>query len=605
MALSLPEKPTALTTGEMTEEEVSAVKADFRKFLYLIFLHLGHIPSAVQYDIARYLQHGPRKKIICGFRGVGKTWITVCFALWCLYRNPQCKVFVVSASSAHAKSFVNFAIQLIYDVPFLKGLRPRSSQRQASDNFDVAAARPDRQPSLKAVGITSQLPGNRADVIIPDDVETPQTAGTVTQREKLLETIKEFGAILKPGGAIDYLGTPQTEDSIYPKLEQRGYTMRIWPSEVPDSERLQKYGHRLAPLIRNTALRDPSLVGKTTEPRFTDDDLQERRVEFGRSGYALQFMLDTSLSDADKYVLRLHDLIVTGLDRTHGPHTISWGNDISLIHKDLPIRGFNADKYYRPASISSERSPYDLVCGFIDPSGRGADECSLTVGAGLMGRVFVFNTWGWRDGYSDPTLKDIARLLVEFKVRKVRIESNFGDGMFGKLLKPHIDELLADHNKKLPDAQKLVIGIEEERAGNTQKEKRISDILGPSTQQHRIIVADQLITSDNSAVEGMLDVDAEKRLTYSWAYQYSRLTEERDCLVHDDRLESFAGLVNMFADALGINPGSAAKEKDAKYQLDEFNKLIEGAMRVAGPKDAKQSSKRDGFRPDNRPQRRH
>lgn len=572
----------ALTTGILSEADRQAICKDFRVFLWLIFGWLGHVPSALQYDLARYLQHGPKRKIICGFRGVGKSWITAAFALWLLFCHPQRKVLVASASAGRAAAFTNFCIALIREVPFLKELRPRRDQRQSSREFDVGPATPDQQASLKAVGITSQLPGNRADAIIPDDVETPQTAGTVTQREKLLDTIKEFAAIIKPGGSVTYLGTPQTEDTIYTKLEQRGYTMRIWPAEFPDADRIRKYGHRLSRYILNLVKGDPKLEGHTTEPRFDDYDLEERRIEWGRSGYALQFMLDTSLSDADKYVLRLGDLIVTGLDRTHGPHAIAWGNDISLVHKDLPVRGFDADKYYRPASQSSEYAEYDLVSAFIDPSGRGADECSLTIGAGLMGRVFVFNTWGWREGYHDDTLKQIAKLVVEFGVSRVRVESNFGDGMFSKLLKPHIDEELASVNKGLREEDKHVIGLEEERAGNTQKEKRIQSILGPSTQSHRVIISTDLVEDDNKAVDNMLDVDVDKRLTYSWAYQFSRLTEERDCLVHDDRLESFAGLVAMYAESLGINPKDAARERGNSDALEEFNKIIEGARRIVG-----------------------
>jgi hypothetical protein len=36
-----------------------------------------------------------------------------------------------------------------------------------------------------------------------------------------------------------------------------------------------------------------------TDPqRFTELELREREASYGRSGFALQFMLDTSLSDA-------------------------------------------------------------------------------------------------------------------------------------------------------------------------------------------------------------------------------------------------------------------------------------------------------------------
>ncbi|WP_270994138.1 phage terminase large subunit, partial [Listeria seeligeri] len=95
--------------------------------------------------------------------------------------------------------------------------------------FDVGPAQPDQSPSVKSVGINGQLTGSRADTIIADDIEVPKNSMTVVQREKLAELVKEFDAVLKPGGEIIYLGTPQTEESLYNKLPERGYVIRIWP----------------------------------------------------------------------------------------------------------------------------------------------------------------------------------------------------------------------------------------------------------------------------------------------------------------------------------------------------------------------------------------
>jgi len=76
---------------------------DFRYFLVLVwkFLDLPD-PTPLQYDVARYLQHGPRRKIIEAFRGIGKSWITSAFVVWLLLRNPQLKILVVSASKERA-----------------------------------------------------------------------------------------------------------------------------------------------------------------------------------------------------------------------------------------------------------------------------------------------------------------------------------------------------------------------------------------------------------------------------------------------------------------------------------------------------------------------
>ena len=48
------------------------------------------------------------------------------------------------------------------------------------------------------------------------------------------------------------------------------------------------------------------LIGEPTDPnRFSEFDLLEREANYGRSGFALQFMLDTRLSDAKRYPLKV------------------------------------------------------------------------------------------------------------------------------------------------------------------------------------------------------------------------------------------------------------------------------------------------------------
>ena len=47
---------------------------DFRNFLYLVWKHLNlPDPTDIQYEIADWMQNGPRRAVIQGFRGVGKS----------------------------------------------------------------------------------------------------------------------------------------------------------------------------------------------------------------------------------------------------------------------------------------------------------------------------------------------------------------------------------------------------------------------------------------------------------------------------------------------------------------------------------------------------
>ena len=109
---------------------------DFRYFLWFILSHLKLKPTKRQYQVALWLQHGPRRRMVQGFRGLGKSWITSAFVLWRLYRNPDERILVVSANEYKATEFATFTRRLIEEIELLQFLRPRDSQRDSVLAFD-------------------------------------------------------------------------------------------------------------------------------------------------------------------------------------------------------------------------------------------------------------------------------------------------------------------------------------------------------------------------------------------------------------------------------------------------------------------------------------
>jgi hypothetical protein len=280
-------------------------------------------------------------------------------------------------------------------------------------------------------------------VIIADDVEVPNNSETQGMRDKLSERVKEFDAVLKPGGRIIYLGTPQCEDSLYNQLPERGYEVRIWPARYPAATALGTvYGSRLAPRLLEKLEADPKLALKPTDPkRFSAEDLMEREASYGRSGFALQFMLDTRLSDQDRYPLKLTELIVMSLNDKAVPEKVIWSADPQYVLKDLNCVGLNGDRYYRPAVTMGDWLPYQGAIMFIDPSGRGSDETGYAVVKMLNGYLYVTAAGGLRGGYDEETMIALANIAKREAVNVIVIESNFGDGMFNQLLKPYLQRI--------------------------------------------------------------------------------------------------------------------------------------------------------------------
>jgi len=527
-------------------------KASFALFLFATWKHLGlpH-PTPRQIEIANYLQYGSKRDMIQAFRGVGKSWITSAFVCWLLLCDPQLKILVVSASKERSDAFTIFTLKLIKEMPMLKHLTPRHDQRESSVAFEVAPSRNAHAPSVKSAGIKGQITGSRADVIIADDIEIPGNSATDTMREELVERVGEFNDILVPEGKprIIFLGTPQTEESIYNKLRNKGYNCRIWTARYPTAKQIEGYGGALAPSLLSELQANPTLLGQPTDPqRFHEMDLTEREASKGRSSFALQFMLDTTLSDANKYPLKTGDMICMELNPDKAPSFIQYGSAPEQVIKSLRNVGFAGDRFHRPMMYDKDRwKKYESIVMAIDPAGRGKDETGYAVVGQLHGKLFVLAIGGLQGGYDDETLKELANIAKNNKVRQIVIEANFGDGMYTKLFSPVLHRIYP-------------CTIEEVKH-SIQKEMRIIDTLEPVLNQHKLVFDISELEKD---IAFLVD-NPERNQRYSFCHQLTRITRLRGALKHDDRLDSLCIAVDYFVESMDRDEIKA--DQDHKDQL--------------------------------------
>lgn len=530
------------------QQQLQRMKDDFVAFLFVLWRALNlPKPTKCQIDMARKLAAGDDKRFILqAFRGIGKSFITCAFVVWKLWNDPQLKIEIVSASKERADANAVFVKRIIGLLPFLRELNARPGQRDSSLLFDVGPALPDHSPSVKAVGITGQLTGSRADILIADDVEVPNNSATQAARDSLGEMVKEFDAIIKPEGVatIIYLGTPQTEMTLYRELENRGYTTTIWPARYPkDQKDLENYGHRLAPLLRKE-LEERGCWGEPTEPaRFGDEDLRSRELSYGKGGFALQFMLNPNLSDAERYPLKLRDLIVAALDGEKAPLSYQWLPNNANALEDLPNVGLKGDRYHRYQSANTSFMAYESRILVIDPSGRGKDETGYAVLFQLNGYIYLMEWGGFRGGYEDSTLESLAKIGKKWKVNEVVIEGNFGDGMYLKLFSPVMTKV---HRCTITEVK-----------SKGQKELRIADVLEPVLGSHKLVVQESVIEEEYRSAcnsDGTFDI------LYCGFHQLTRLTRDRGALAHDDRLDALAIGVQFFVESMEKNSEEGSNE---------------------------------------------
>lgn len=554
-------------------KSIKLLKGNFIAFLFVLWAALNlPIPTKQQQDMARKLAQGDdRRFILQAFRGIGKSFITCAFVVWKLWNGPDLKIMIVSANKDRADANSVFIKRIIDLLPFLHDLKPRQGQRDSSLSFDVGPARPDHSPSVKSVGVTGGMTGSRADILIADDVEVPGNSGTQSARDHLGELVKEFDAILKPGGTIIYLGTPQTEMTLYRELEERGYTTTIWPARYPrDQADLESYFQpkqnrsRLAPQMLKELEEDPRLFGAPSDPvRFDEEDLRERELSYGKGGFALQFMLNPNLSDIAKYPLKLRDFIVAALDMATAPTTWQWLPNPRNETQGLPVVGLKGDRFHRYEQCSSNTASYEGKILVIDPSGRGKDETGYAVLYQLNGYIFLMDWGGFRGGYEDSTLEALANIGKKWKVNAVVIEGNFGDGMYTKLFSPVMTRV---HRCEIVEVK-----------SKGQKELRICDVLEPVLASHRLIVHEAVIENDYRTA---VNADGTADVSYSGFHQLTRLTKEKGSLGHDDRLDALAIGVQYFVDSMEKDSQKGEQEMVADFIEEHMKEHLTGHDRV-------------------------
>lgn len=544
-----------------------------RNFLAAAWKHLRlPRPTPIQYEIIEWMARGPNRLVVKGFRGVGKSWICSVFAAWTWAMDPDTKILVASGSAKRAGDFTTFVRQLIETWDVLAELRPHADAlRDSKLSFDVSGTSLAHAPSLSSLGIAGQLTGNRADIIIADDVETESNSDTPVKREKIAAHVREFPSILSPGGKIIFLGTDQSEQSLYRSLEGMGYQVRVWPVQYPDPALAAALDRTLAPSIAEALAADPALAGTPTDPdRFPMEEVMVRQAELGRSRFQLQFQLDPRMSDQDRYPLRLSDLVVMPCDPTTAPERVVYGQ---RVEAPVPCLGFAGDRYWTPVHVSTQWAPYQGKILALDPAGRGKDETVACVVGQLNGFLYLLEMRGWvGEGYSDEVLGQVAEMAARHRVSGVVVEANFGDGMVTRLLEPHLGR--SGHHCSIEEVKHAI-----------QKERRILDTLEPVVQQHRLVVNQQVLMDDLRPIPGLPD---SQQLPYRLAYQISRLTRDKGCLRHDDRVDALAIAAAWWKDAMAqdaVRRQAEARSADMTEELRRFEELAErsgqGSVRPA------------------------
>jgi Autographiviridae terminase large subunit len=578
---------------------------DFRTAVTLIWRYLSDQdpkkwgvgkPSRLQLDAAKFLQYGGARIAVIAFREFAKTTETAGYGSWRLDRDVNTRVLIVSGAEEFASWISGFIWQLIHEVEWLEHLRPGSDDLTSRTAFEVAGAAPGKDPSVASVGIFGHLPGRRPDVLIADDVETEKNTETVRLREKLASRVLEFERMAQSvTGQVIYLGTPQTEESIYNGLEDRGYTVRLYPQRYPNlamfggnSDRYEHFMRLLAPILQVDLKRDPSLAmgggiegqyGKPTDPeRFDEAKCQLLELRYGRRGYRLHALLDTHLEDEERYPLKLRDLMVMDLDVEMGPRKLTYRRDDSRV-VDIPVIGFRGDRYYAPDTVG-ELQRYNSTILVLDPAGKrvGGDRTGWLALSELNSSFFAHDWGGLPGGYGDDVMEEIADKAIRFRCDAALIEKNYGHGALGHTLRPFLERACLEAPKRYPHLynDRWHCGIIDVTNSGV-KENRLVDTLEPVISGHRLVLQRSALEREARQSDG--------RIEYTAAFQLSHLIRQPGALPHDDIVEVFEMGVRHFKATLALDVDqqiASRSSDDARADLREQLRF-HGRQDIFGP----------------------
>ena len=157
----------------------------------------------------------PRRGLLMAFRHSGKSTVVGVFAACVLYLRPETRILILSAESNLATRMVAHIRHILENHPWCSDMIPVNKKEWASSRITINRPIGIREPSVICQGIHGNITGMRADLIICDDIEVPNTSNTAQKRENLREHLRELDFILSPSGTMIYIGTPHAHDTIY------------------------------------------------------------------------------------------------------------------------------------------------------------------------------------------------------------------------------------------------------------------------------------------------------------------------------------------------------------------------------------------------------
>lgn len=400
-------------------------RIDFRLFLIMWNRQQGQATPPIHLHMASWLQDNwmrqDKRLLLMAFRSCGKSSIIGVFAAWLLFVQPDLRILVLAAESLLARRMVRNVRRIIERHSLTQHLKPARADQWAGDRFTINRTLELRDPSMLARGIVSNITGSRADIIICDDVEVPNTCDTAEKRADLRERLLELEYVLAPGGGLLYVGTPHSWFTIYADRPR---------SEIGEvQEFLSGYTRLKIPILDE---HEKSIWPE----RYSDDDIARMKLRSGINKFTSQMMLEP---------------VNIAEGRLNPADLVRYSGD--LIH-------------FREVNRMDLNGNTLIACGaFWDPAFGGGDGSVLAIvftdeeGSLWLHRVIYLERAN--GDVATAQCREVAEALRQFYVPSIAVETN-GIGKFlpqilrRELARARVACSVIDHSNKRPKDERIL-----------------------------------------------------------------------------------------------------------------------------------------------------
>lgn len=189
------------------------MKEIYRSSLALTAQHLLGYKALTPYthrDVIQTLQSNTKRKLIVMPRGTFKSSLaSVSYPIWLLLKDPNLRILLDSEIYSNSKNFLREikGHLIAEEICSLFGRFENPTCWNESEIIINQRSKVLKEASITASGIGAEKTGQHYDVIICDDLNSPNNSATPEGIDKVIQHYRYNTSILEPTGTMIVIGT--------------------------------------------------------------------------------------------------------------------------------------------------------------------------------------------------------------------------------------------------------------------------------------------------------------------------------------------------------------------------------------------------------------